>query len=366
MVTGYARPVTSVPTRHFRLDANGPTGAAHARGHRPFAASGRRSPVAIDDPLSEVLHSVRLTGGVFVSAHLTAPWCIGVGVTPDDCIPFMTKPNHVIGYHVVIEGGMLVSLEGEPALEVRAGEIVLFPHNDAHTLASEPGIPPVSGQELIEPSPDGDVPCIRHGGGGAATRIVCGFLASKETYNPLSAALPKALKIGIRDGASREWIEASVQFAAAELADGRLASSSVVTRLSESVLIEAVRQYSSSLAEEDVGWLKGVKDPQVGRALALIHHKLAEPWSAQALASEVALSRSAFVERFTSLVGMPPIRYLTAWRLQTAKRALRETGQTVAQVSYAVGYESEEAFSRAFKREFGLPPARWRGQHAAA
>jgi transcriptional regulator GlxA family with amidase domain len=170
------------------------------------------------------------------------------------------------------------------------------------------------------------------------------------------------MKIDIRYGTSRELIEASVRFAAGELANGQLASSSVLVRLSELLLTEAIRQYSSTIGEEEVGWLKGLKDPFVGRALALMHHKLNEPWSVDALASEVALSRSAFVERFTSIVGMSPIRYLTVWRLQTAKINLRETTKTIAQLAHSVGYDSEEAFSRAFKREFGISPARLREQ----
>jgi len=316
------------------------------------------------DPLSEVLLSIRLNGGVFLSAHFTAPWCIDVRITPDDCARFLTKPAQVIAYHVVIEGRLLVGLEGEPMIEVRAGEIVLFPQNDPHTLANEPGIKPVRAGDLIQPSKDGNLQRISHGGGGAATRIFCGFLASEEMYNPLMLTLPKALKIDVRRGGSREWIEASVRFAAGELAEGRLASSSVMARLSESLLTEAIRQYSSTLAEEDMGWLKGLRDPQVGRALALIHQRIGAPWSVESLAREVALSRSAFVERFTSLVGMPPIRYLTMWRLQTAKLNLRETGKSIAQLAHFVGYESGEAFSRAFKREYGLSPAQWRDQHS--
>ena len=202
--------------------------------------------------------------------------------------------------------------------------------------------------------------------GAASRRKSCvDFLRARTLTIPLFSTLPKALKIDVRGGASREWIETSVRFAANELAEGRLASSSVITRLSESLLTEAVRQYASTLADEEVGWLKGVKDPHIGRALALIHHGLDAPWSAEGLAREVALSRSAFVERFSSLVGMPPIRYLTFWRLQSAKLNLRETRKTIAQLAYSVGYESEEAFSRAFKREFGLPPARWREKHAS-
>jgi AraC-like DNA-binding protein len=194
---------------------------------------------------------------------------------------------------------------------------------------------------------------------------VCGFLASEEDYNPLFSTLPKALKIDIRSGASREWIEASVRFAAEELAEGKLASSNVMTRLSESLLTEAIRQYSATLTDESVGWLKGLKDPYVGRALALIHQRPAASWSAELLAREVALSRSAFVDRFTSLVGMPPIRYLTVWRLQTAKLNLRKGSRTIAELAQSVGYKSGEAFSRAFKREYGLSPAQWRDRHSA-
>ena len=315
---------------------------------------------AMNDALSEVLRAVRLTGGVFLSANFSAPWCISVSLSSEDCLPFLRQPLQMIGYHVVIDGRLLVGLEGEKMLEVAAGEIFLFPQNDDHILASEAVLKPVKARELIKPTPEGGLFRIDHGAGGPRTSIVCGFLASEEGFNPLIASLPKILKIDVRDATSREWIEASVRFAAAELTQGRLASSSVMTRLSESLLAEAVRQYSSTLKDLHAGWLNGLKDPQVGHALALIHQKIDEPWSAEALAREVGLSRSGFVDRFSSLVGMPPIRYLTFWRLQTAKMTLRDTKRSVAQLAHAVGYESEEAFSRAFKREFGMSPARWR------
>jgi len=155
-----------------------------------------------------------------------------------------------------------------------------------------------------------------------------------------------------------------VRFAASELTEGRFASSSVMSRLSELLFVEAVRQYSATPGDQDAGWLKGLEDPRVGRALALIHRSISCAWSAESLAKEVSMSRSAFVQRFTKLMGMPPIRYLTLWRLQTAKLHLRETQKTIAQLAHSIGYESEQAFSRAFKREFGLPPARWRDQQS--
>jgi len=314
------------------------------------------------DPLSDVLRSFRLTGGVFLDAHFRAPWCVVTRVSAEDLGSFLTAPSLLIAYHFVIDGRLLVSIEGEPTIEVCAGQVVLLPRNDVHTLASASGLAPVDAHELIQPSPTGGLARVSHGGGGETTHLVCGFLSSEDPYNPLIAALPRMLKLDVAQGTSRDWVDASVRFAASELTEGRFSSSSVMSRLSELLFVEAVRQYSATRGDQDVGWLKGLEDPRVGRALALIHRSISSPWSAEALAKEVLMSRSAFVERFTKLMGMPPIRYLTLWRLQTAKLHLRETRKTMAQLAHSIGYESEQAFSRAFKREFGLPPAQWRDQ----
>lgn len=316
------------------------------------------------DPLSDVLRSVRLTGGVFLDVRLTEPWCVTSHLTAEDCRPYLSSPSHLISYHVVMTGGFQLEIENEPPVEVRAGEIVLLPRNDAHKVASEPGLQSVAGRSLVQPSPDGGLHRIAYGGGGALTHMVCGFLGSEEAGNPLLSSLPRVLKLDLREGTSREWIEASVRFAATEAVEGRLASSSVMSRLSEVLLVEAVRHYASALGATEVGWLKGLNDPQIGQALALMHNNIGAPWTADELAREVALSRSAFMERFSGLVGMPPIRYLTVWRLRTARLRLRETKHAIAQIAHGIGYESEEAFSRAFKREFGQSPGRWRDQVA--
>lgn len=313
------------------------------------------------DPLSDVLRSFRLTGGVFLDAHFRAPWCVVTRLSAEDLGSFLTAPSLLIAYHFVIDGRLLVSIEGEPTIEVCAGQVVLLPRNDVHTLASGSGLAPVDAHELIQPSPAGGLAQISHGGGGETAHLVCGFLSSEDPCNPLIAALPRMLKLDVAQG-SRDWVDASVQFAASELTEGRFSSSSVMSRLSELLFVEAVRQYATTRGDQGAGWLKGLEDPRVGRALALIHRSISSPWSAEALAREVSMSRSAFVERFTKLMGMPPIRYLTLWRLQTAKLHLRETQKTIAQLAHAIGYESEQAFGRAFKREFGLPPARWREQ----
>jgi AraC-like DNA-binding protein len=317
------------------------------------------------DPLSDVLRCVRLTGGVFLDSVFTAPWCITAKIEADDCRPFLTRPAQVIAYHHIVEGELVVSVAGQAPLLARAGEIILLPRNDCHVLGSAPGLKSVEARDLFRPSLDGGLASISHGGGGAVTRIVCGFLGSEDGYNPLMETLPQVLKLDLRSDASRAWIEASFRFASAELAAGRAASPVLLSRLSELLLVEAVRQYSTTLAEEDAGWLKGLRDPQIGRALALIHRDIGAAWSAEALAQEVGMSRSAFMDHFRLLVGMPPIRYLTILRLQAARLQLRETSKSISQIGHGVGYESEEAFSRAFKREFGLAPAHWREREAA-
>jgi AraC-like DNA-binding protein len=257
---------------------------------------------------------------------------------------------------------MFVSVDGEPAVEVGSGEVVLLPRNDIHTLASERDIAPVDGHHLVQPARDGGLARVNYGGGGEPVRIVCGFLGSEDVHNPLMASLPRLLTINVHEATSRAFIETSMRFAVAELVEGRLAESAVLSRLSEILLVEAVRRYADRFGELRKGWLGGLKDPNIGRALALLHQNIAASWTVEALAKEVAMSRSAFADRFTTLVGVPPIHYLTAWRMETAKIQLSETAKSIAQVAYTVGYESEEAFSRAFKREVGVSPAAWREQ----
>ncbi len=312
------------------------------------------------DPLSQVLGSVRLTGGVFLEARFTAPWCTLSQLTVEDIQPFIEGPGQIVAYHFVISGRLLCAVDDQPPMEVAAGEVVLMPRNDRHILASAPGLPAVKAAELVRPGEVGGLARIDHGGGGEPTHLVCGFLATEQMHNPLIDTLPALLKLDIRQGASRDWVEASVRFAARELSAGKFASSPIMSRLSELLFVEAVRDYAQTLDGARAGWLAGLTDPQVGRALALLHGDVITDWTTERLAHEVSMSRSAFNERFTALIGMPPIRYLTQWRLQLAKEKLRDGRQVIAQIAHAVGYDSEVAFNRAFKREFGEPPARWR------
>ncbi|MGK9234087.1 AraC family transcriptional regulator [Inquilinus limosus] len=318
------------------------------------------------DPLSEVLRAVRLTGGVFLDARFTAPWCVMSKIDPEDCRPFLAEPRQVIGYHYVVAGRMLVGVDGQDPVEVRAGETVLLPRNDPHLLCSSIGLKPIYGHDLIQAGDTDGMLRIVHGGGGEATHIICGFLGSDQDRNPLIATLPRILKVDTGRAKSGEWIESSLRFAIQGLQQGEIGTSTVMSRLSELMFVEAVRSYAATLPPEQRGWLAGIRDPVVGRALALVHRSLDRPCTAESLARDVALSRSAFAERFTALVGMPPKRYLTFWRMQAAKDKLREGRKPIAQIAYEVGYEAEAAFIRAFKREFGVPPAAWRRRAQSA
>jgi AraC-like DNA-binding protein len=317
-----------------------------------------------DDPLSEVVRGLDLKGGLFLEARMTAPWAFTAQVGAEDCRPLMDAPAQVIAYHAVTRGRMLVAAEGVAPVEVAAGDIILLPRNDPHTVMSEPGIPPSPGADLLSPpGPDG-LARIEHGGGGAETRVLCGFLASDGASHPILETLPRILTVPLEDVASLEWIESSVRVAARELARGRVASGAVMSRLSELLFVEALRRYCET-GSRPGGWLGGMRDAQVGRALALMHGDLARPWTVDALAGTLAMSRTAFVDRFTRLVGTPPIRYLGQARLAAARLLLRETRLTANEIAWRVGFDAPVAFSRAFRRAYGLPPAAWRDRDRA-
>ncbi|EUB75665.1 transcriptional regulator, AraC family [Pseudomonas sp. GM41(2012)] len=259
---------------------------------------------------------------------------------------------------------MQLRIDDGATLDVRAGELILLPRNDVHTFGSDLSIAPMSAREVIQPPEVGGISRIKYGGGGEATQLLCGFLGSETPFSPLLSSLPSLLKLDVRATASGAWIESSFRFAVSEIAAGRVGSTTVIAKLSELLFVEAVSQYVANLPAERRGWLAGLRDPHIGRALALLHARPTEGWTAEALALEVGMSRSVFAERFTALVGQPPMQYLTLWRMHVAAQHLREGRGNVAQIGFAVGYESEAAFSRAFKRQFGTSPGTWRRQSA--
>jgi AraC-like DNA-binding protein len=313
------------------------------------------------DALSGVLRLVRLTGAVFLDAEFTAPWCIGEPSGVKVCIEHMPQARHVVIYHLVTAGRCDVSVPGLGAGSAQAGDLIVIPGGEAHALGSDLAGPAVPGQQLIIQRAPDEVPQVRHGGGGAMTRMVCGYLSCEVSlYDTVLAALPRVMIVSMRDGPTVQWLTSSIRFSITEAAGQRAGADTVLAKLSELMLVEAIRRHIESLPTGETGWLAGLRDRFVGKTLALIHSKPARAWTVEELAGMVGLSRSALAERFTGLVGQPPMHYLARWRLQLAANLLRTSNRNVAAVAADVGYESEAAFSRAFKRALGATPAAWR------
>jgi AraC-like DNA-binding protein len=315
------------------------------------------------DALSDVLKVAHLTGGVYLHAEFFAPWCIAARLAPEHCAPVLGPASHLIPYHYIVEGEFHLRVEGEgrKALALGAGEVVLLPRNDLHLMGSDLDLPPVTGSEIIHPPKNGGLFSIRYGGDGACTRMVCGFLGCDSAEsNPVIATLPPVLKLNLEEGGAAEWIRSTFQYAAEEVAAGRPGSETVLAKLSELLFVEAVRRYAETLPEGQTGWLAGLRDTHVARSLALLHRDIARPWTVDELCREVGLSRSALADRFIRLIGVPPMHYVASWRMQVATQKLRNTSASLAQVAEMVGYESEAAFSRAFKKAVGTAPATWR------
>jgi AraC-like DNA-binding protein len=299
------------------------------------------------DALSDVLRAAHLTGGVFLHAELGAPWCVAAKVAPEYCTPALGAAPHLIPYHYVLEGRLHLRVEGEEAAPVvlGPGEVVVLPRNDVHLMGSDLELSPVAIRELIRLPAPGQIWSLRHGGDGERARIVCGFLGcdSPDT-NPVLTSLPPVVRLTLEEGAAAEWIRSTLRFAAEEVAIGRPGSGTVLEKVSELLFVETVRRYTESLPDGQTGWLAGLRDPHVARALALIHSDVARPWTVDDLGREAGLSRSALADRF----------------MQIAMQKLRNSAASLAQVADMVGYESEAAFSRAFKKAIGTAPATWR------
>jgi AraC-like DNA-binding protein len=316
------------------------------------------------DALSDVLHTVRLKGGVFLHADFTEPWCLSSHIEPGICASFLGESSEIIPYHYVIEGHLRVQVADGLPCDLDPGGLVLLPRNDFHLLGGDLRLRPTPSASVVQLPADGGLATIRLGGNGERTRIVCGFLAGENLQaNPVISALPALLKLDYREGPSAAWIRNTFGYAADEIAAGRMGSETVFAKLSELLFVEAIRRYAESLPEGQTGWLAGLRDPFVSRALAVLHRRPGDPWTVDALGSAVGLSRSALTERFTQVIGMPPMQYLAGWRIQVAAQELLNTGKSIPRIAQDVGYETEAAFARAFKRRMGTPPATWRRGH---
>jgi AraC-like DNA-binding protein len=315
------------------------------------------------DAVSDVLRVAHLTGGVFLHAEFSAPWCVAGRLSPEHCAPALGPASHLIIYHYVIEGSFRIRVEGEDGKElvVEAGEIVLLPRNDLHLIGSDLSVPPVVGSDIIHPPKDGGLSSIHHGGAGERTRMICGFLGCNSANgNPVLTTLPPLFKLNVEQGGAAEWIRSTFQYAAEEVSAGRVGSEAVLAKLSELLFVEAVRRYAETLPDGQTGWFAGLREPFVARALALLHRDVTRRWTVDDLGREVGLSRSALADRFIRLIGVPPMHYLANWRMEVAAEKLRNTNASLGQVAEIVGYDSEAAFSRAFKKTFGTAPATWR------
>src|SRR5262245_21938306 len=315
------------------------------------------------DPFSEVLSGVRLKGAMFFSAEFSAPWQLSTPHCRVLAPALAPGAPHMVVYHFVVEGTARAGVEGGLDVELSPGDIVVFPHGDSHYLSAGPRTKPVESAALLQRIATGDLSPMQAGGGGAITRFVCGYLTLDPLLcGPILESLPPILKVNVRTDHAGRWLEQSILHLLEEAASNRAGSDAMLAKLSEALFVDTVRRHVAGLPNHSTGWLAGARDPVVGKSLALLHKRPEHPWTIVELATTVGVSRSALVERFTRYLSSPPMTYLTGWRLRLAAQALTSSPKAVADIAAAVGYESEAAFNRAFKRAFGVPPAQYRRQ----
>jgi AraC-like DNA-binding protein len=314
------------------------------------------------DVLSDVLRAVRLTGAVYFDFELSSPWVREAPPARALAGRVMPGAQRVVEYHLIARGSCWGHAVGEDPLRLREGDVIMFPQGDAHVLSSAPGLRETPDMSAFA-RPSTPLPLFyEHGGGGPdRARVVCCFLGCDERpYNPLLAALPPVIHLSAAGThMTTRWLGTLISIAAGESGSSRPGGENVLERLSELMFVETIRCYLETLPPAESGWLAGVRDPIVGHALAAMHAEPREPWTVERLARLAGVSRSVLAERFADMVGHPPMQYLALWRMQLASRLLIDGGQ-VAAVADAVGYESEAAFSRAFKKLVGQAPATWR------
>jgi AraC-like DNA-binding protein len=313
------------------------------------------------DALSEMLSTVRMTGAIFMSAEFTAPWGFLAPNAGQATAVLAPGTECLVSYHLVTEGTALVQIPGEPDLAVEAGEIVIIPHGQAHIFCNGKPKELFDGAASLGKHIAGELHVLRGGAGGIATKFICGFFGCERHAERLFlAGLPSTIKINIRDDVAGAWLESSIRYLASESQLGLPGHSILLSKMAEAIFIQTLRRYVETIPPDQTGWLAGARDPLVGASLAQLHRRPSYPWTLDILAREVGSSRSVLTERFTRFLCEPPLTYLARWRLQLAARKLQMTRDSIIQVALDVGYESEAAFNRAFKREFGLPPSRYR------
>jgi AraC-like DNA-binding protein len=318
------------------------------------------------DPFSQILSGVVLKGALFFNAEFSAPWGFNAP-TAQELAPFLA-PNapHLLVYHFLVEGSGMVRL-GNETIKLEPGDVIVVPHGDAHVMCSAEGVARKLSAAMMAKLQTHDLSAMQSGGGGEVARFVCGFMVCDPLLcRPILQNLPPAFKVNLRTDKSGQWLEKTLLHLVEEASSENAGSEAVLAKMSEALFVDTLRRYLAGLPEQEVGWLAAARDPIIGKSLMLLHSRPSHPWTIAELAKEVGLSRSSLVQRFTKYLSEPPMAYLIRWRLQLAARALTSNSRGVAEIAEDVGYESEAAFNRAFKREFGLPPARYRNEHRTA
>jgi AraC-like DNA-binding protein len=313
------------------------------------------------DVLSEVLSAVRLQGALFFNAEFTEPWCLSSSGAAGIAPIISAESKHLIIFHFLTEGRAYAAMDDGRRVELTAGDIVIFPRGDCHLLGNGPPQKPVDSINTFAKHLADGLKLVRFGGGGEVTKFVCGYMAcDPRLCEIILAGLPQILKVHVASEPSGQWIENSIRFSVGASAGSDAGSSLVVGKLSEVLFVETLRRYIATLPSNQTGWLAGARDPVLGKALALLHKEPSKAWTVEGLARRVGLSRTRLAERFRHFLGLSPIAYLTEWRMKLGAEALETTEKTVAEVALDVGYNSEAAFNRAFKRIYQSPPAQFR------
>lgn len=332
-------------------------------------ASGIEVPTQIGnfDPLSDVLRTVKLQGALFFMIEATSPWCIEVPHAKEYAEIILPRAQHVVSYHLVVEGHGVAGVRGNQTLEFETGDVIVFPHVDPYFMASgcdaKPSYTHEENLQFFREAAAGNLPFVMPEGGGAPpkTRLICGFLGCDlSPFNPLFATLPSILRISRPGDGKPDLLDQLIDLAMAEIHAPRAGAESIRLSLCELMFVELLRRQLRTTSESRPGWLAGLQDPIVGRALSFLHASPAEEWNLGSLAAETGVSRSVLAERFALNVGEPPMRYLLLWRMQLAARLLVDSPSKVSTVAAQVGFRSEAAFSRAFKRVTGFSPSEWR------
>jgi AraC-like DNA-binding protein len=322
------------------------------------------------DVLSDVLRAVRLTGAVYFDIRARAPWVAETPPMAEIQDRVMPGFERVIFFHVLLDGGCRAELPNCPgsAVAMEAGDAVIIVGGEPHLLASHAGLRTPPDMSVYEASRRRQLPYVlnEYGGDGAPAHVVCGFLGCDVLpFNPILDALPPMLHVGATSlGGS--LIHDLIRVALGESRQPSAGGEAILAKLSELLFLQALRQHLHALPPEATGWLSGLRDRHVGRALGLMHARPGARWTLDGLAQEVGLSRSTFAERFAALVGTPPMQYLASWRLQVAAQCIERQGMSIARAAAEVGYESEAAFNRAFKKQVGAPPGSWRRARLSA